>query len=166
MTSSIAKPGKRAVLYLRVSSRGQLETDIDDDGLSISAQRARCAEEAGKLDTVIVDEYIERAQSAKTNDRPELQRMLHRIRTQCDVDYVIVWKVDRLARNRRDDANMVFEIKASGATLISATENIDETPAGRLMHGMLASFAEYYSDNLAKEVVKGATEKAKRGGTP
>ena len=159
-------PMKRAVLYLRVSSRGQVETDFDDDGLSIAGQRARCNEEAAKHDAVVVDEYIERAETAKTNDRPELQKMLDRIRDQRDVDYVILWKVDRFARNRRDDANMLFEIESAGARLISATEHIDESPAGRLMHGMLASFAEYYSQNLAKEVVKGATEKAKRGGTP
>lgn len=157
---------KRAILYLRVSSRGQMETDYDDDGLSIAAQRARCIEEATKYGAEVVDEYIERAESAKTDGRPELQKMLARIREERDVDYVILWKVDRFARNRRDDANMLFEIETAGAKLISATENIDESPAGRLMHGMLASFAEYYSRNLANEVIKGATEKAKRGGTP
>jgi site-specific DNA recombinase len=157
---------KRAVLYLRVSSRGQLETDYDDDGLSIAAQRERCAQKAAEYDAVVIDEYVERAQSAKTNDRPELNAMLARIKEQRDIDYVICWKVDRFARDRRDDANMLFEIEASGARLISATENIDHTPAGRLMHGMLATFAEYYSRNLANEVLKGMTEKAKRGGTP
>ena len=157
---------KRAVLYLRVSSRDQLETDYDDDGLSIAAQRERVAQKAAEYGAVVVDEYIERAESAKTNDRPALNTMLKRIKEQRDVDYVIVWKVDRFARNRRDDANMLFEIELAGARLISATENIDQTPAGRLMHGMLASFAEYYSRNLANEVLKGATEKAKRGGTP
>ena len=157
---------KRAVLYLRVSSRGQLETDYDDDGLSIAAQRERCTQKAADHSAVIVDEYVERAQSAKSNDRPELNAMLRRIKDKRDVDYVICWKVDRFARDRRDDANMLFEIELAGARLISATENIDQTPAGRLMHGMLASFAEYYSRNLANEVVKGLTEKAKRGGTP
>jgi site-specific DNA recombinase len=157
---------KRAVLYLRVSSRGQLETDYDDDGLSIAAQRERCSAKAAEYDAAVVDEYIERAESAKTNQRPELNNMLRRIKEQRDIDYVICWKVDRFARNRRDDANMLFEIELAGARLISATENIDQTPAGRLMHGMLASFAEYYSRNLANEVLKGLTEKAKRGGTP
>jgi site-specific DNA recombinase len=157
---------KRAVLYLRVSSRGQLETDYDDDGLSIAAQRERCKQKAAEYDAEVVDEYVERAQSAKTNDRPELNKMLRRIKEQRDVDYVICWKVDRFARDRRDDANMLFEIELAGARLISATENIDHTPAGRLMHGMLATFAEYYSRNLANEVLKGLTEKAKRGGTP
>jgi site-specific DNA recombinase len=157
---------KRALLYLRVSSRDQLETDYDDDGLSIAAQRERGKQKATEYDAAVVDEYIERAESAKTNDRPALKAMLKRIKEQRDVDYVIVWKVDRFARNRRDDANMLFEIEMAGARLISVTENIDQTPAGRLMHGMLASFAEYYSRNLANEVLKGATEKAKRGGTP
>jgi site-specific DNA recombinase len=157
---------KRALLYLRVSSRDQLETDYDDDGLSIAGQRERGAQKATEYHAAVVDEYIERAESAKTNDRPALTAMLRRIKEQRDVDYVIVWKVDRFARNRRDDANMLFEIEMAGARLISATENIDQTPAGRLMHGMLASFAEYYSRNLANEVIKGATEKAKRGGTP
>ncbi len=157
---------KRAVLYLRVSSRDQLETDYDDDGLSIAAQRERGTQKATEYNASVVDDYIERAESAKTNDRPALNAMLKRIKEQRDVDYVIVWKVDRFARNRRDDANMLFEIELAGARLISVTENIDQTPAGRLMHGMLASFAEYYSRNLANEVLKGATEKAKRGGTP
>jgi site-specific DNA recombinase len=157
---------KRAVLYLRVSSRGQLETDYDDDGLSIAAQRERCKQKAAEYGAVVVDEYIERAESAKTSHRPELNVMLRRIKEQRDIDYVILWKVDRFARNRRDDANMLFEIELAGARLISATENIDQSPAGRLMHGMLASFAEYYSRNLANEVLKGMTEKAKRGGTP
>ena len=160
------KAAKRAILYLRVSSRGQLETDYDDDGLSIAGQRERCTQKARELGAEIVGEYIERAQSAKSNDRPELQRMLNRIKEQCDIDYVVLWKVDRFARDRRDDANMLFEIELAGARLVSATENIDHTPAGRLMHGMLATFAEYYSRNLANEVLKGLTEKAKRGGTP
>ncbi len=49
-----------------------------------------------------------------TDDRPALEAMLARIRTMQDIDYVIVWKVDRLARNRRDDANMLFEIEYPG----------------------------------------------------
>jgi DNA invertase Pin-like site-specific DNA recombinase len=156
---------QRALLYLRVSSHSQL-TDYGDDGLSIDGQREQCGRKAAELGAELVGEYIERAESAKTDDRPALNRMLARIKEQRDIDYVILWKVDRFARNRRDDANMLFDIELAGATLVSATENIDKTPAGRLMHGMLASFAEYYSGNLAAEVVNGATQKAKRGGTP
>jgi uncharacterized protein YbaR (Trm112 family) len=57
-------------------------------------------------------------------------------------------------------------IQKAGATLISVTENIDETPSGRLLHGIMATIAEFYSRNLAAEALKGATQKAKRGGTP
>ncbi len=155
----------RAVYYLRVSSHGQLETDYDEDGFSIAGQRAKCDAKAALLEATPVEFYVERAESAKTDERPALEAMLERLRGQRDVDYVIVWKLDRLARNLRDYTNLVFEIESAGAKLISATENIDETPPGRLMQGILASFAEYYSRNLAHEVIKGATEKAKRGGT-
>ncbi len=82
------------------------------------------------------------------------------------VKYLIVHKVDRLARNRLDDATLYQRLVGMGITLVSATENIDETPAGRLMHGMLASFAEYYSNNLATEIMKGLTRKHEMGGTP
>jgi len=82
------------------------------------------------------------------------------------VKYLIVHKVDRLARNRLDDAVLYQKLVGMGITLVSVTENIDETPAGRLMHGMLASFAEYYSNNLATEVKKGLRRKHEQGGTP
>ena len=58
------------------------------------------------------------------------------------------------------------QLVGMGITLVSASENIDETPAGRLMHGMLATFAEYYSNNLATEVKKGLRRKHELGGTP
>src|SRR6201999_1095884 len=57
-------------------------------------------------------------------------------------------------------------IKAAGAQLVSATENIDETPSGMLLHGIMSSIAEFYSRNLATEVIKGMNQKVKTGGTP
>ena len=71
------------------------------------------------------------------------------------VQYVIVHKVDRLARSRADDVVITMEIKKSGATLVSCSENIDETPSGLLLHGIMSSIAEFYSRNLATEVTKG-----------
>lgn len=58
------------------------------------------------------------------------------------------------------------QLQNMGITLISASENIDATPAGRLMHGILATFAEYYSNNLATEIKKGLHQKHATGGTP
>jgi site-specific DNA recombinase len=153
------------VIYLRVSSTGQL-TGPDPDGFSIPAQREACLRKAASLETEVVDEYIDRAESAKTADRPDLKRMLDRLASAGAIDYVIVHKVDRLARNRADDVTIAMQIRAAGASLVSATENIDETPSGMLLHGIMSSIAEFYSRNLGAEVIKGTTQKAMRGGTP
>ena len=82
------------------------------------------------------------------------------------VEFVIVHKVDRLARNRADDVEITLALQAAGATLVSCTESIDETPSGILLHGIMSSIAEFYSRNLANEVMKGLVQKAKAGGTP
>jgi DNA invertase Pin-like site-specific DNA recombinase len=81
------------------------------------------------------------------------------------VDYVIVHKVDRLARNRVDDIQIDLAIRKSGARLVSCMENIDETPSGALLHGIMSSIAEFYSRNLAGEVMKGNLQKVKGGGS-
>ncbi len=81
-------------------------------------------------------------------------------------DYVIVHKLDRLARSRADDIALTQAIRDTGARLISSTENIDTTPNGVLLHGIMASIAEFYSRNLAQEVMKGMRQKAIQGGTP
>ena len=114
----------------------------------------------------MLDEYLDRGESAKSADRPPFQTMLARINTERDVDFVIVHKVDRWARNREDDVLINMMIRKAGATLVSATENIDETPSGKFMHAIMAGMAEFYSANLATEVMKGTTQKAKGGGTP
>lgn len=81
-------------------------------------------------------------------------------------DYVIVHKIDRLARNREDDIAINLALKKHGVKLISCTENIDDTPSGRLLYGLMAEIAQFYSGNLALEVMKGLVRKAEEGGTP
>ena len=154
-----------AAIYVRVSSTGQLGRDGDEDGYSIPAQVNGCELEAASRGASVAKVYIERAESAKSDDRPVLQQMLKELPT-LGVKYLIVHKVDRLARNRLDDATLYQRIVGMGIKLVSASENIDETPAGQLMHGMLATFAEYYSNNLATEIMKGLRRKHEMGGTP
>ena len=81
------------------------------------------------------------------------------------VDYVIVHKLDRLARNRADDVEINRAFDEAGVRLVSTSENIDQTPGGMLLHGIMSSIAEFYSRNLAAEVVKGLGQKARAGGT-
>ncbi|MDT5024274.1 MAG: hypothetical protein QOE61_700, partial [Micromonosporaceae bacterium] len=157
---------KRAVIYLRVSTAKQVGKDDDPDGYSLPAQEEACRRKADVLDAEVVEVFVDRGESAKTADRPEFQRMLRFVKEHRDIDYVILDKVDRFARNRRDDANTMFELHSVGTQLVSVKENIDETPAGQLLHAIMAGIAEFYSRNLATESTKGMTQKAKVGGTP
>jgi site-specific DNA recombinase len=158
-------PAGKAVIYLRVSSTQQAETDYDHEGFSIPAQREACTRKAEALGHQVIEEFLDRGESAKTANRPGLQALLARI-TDGDIDAVICHKIDRLSRSRADDVQIAMQIRASGAQLVSATENIDETPSGLLLHGIMSSIAEFYSRNLATEILKGTTQKAKKGGTP
>lgn len=114
----------------------------------------------------MIDEYVDAGASARSADRPALQALLDRLVEQRDVTYVIVHKIDRLARDRADDVAIGLAIHKAGAVLVSATESIDNSPAGTLLHGIMAAIAEFYSKNLSHEAKKGLHEKARRGGTP
>lgn len=163
ITSDVA--AKTAVLYLRVSTSEQATRGGRDEGFSIPAQREAGLRKAEALGAVVVAEFIDAGESGTSAEkRPDLQRMLTFVSEQ-PVDYCIVHKVDRLARNRADDVAIHFSLKQAGVTLVSVSENIDETPSGRLMHGIMSSIAEFYSLNLANEVAKGMAQKASLGGT-
>jgi site-specific DNA recombinase len=169
MTKATATTGpvetKTGVSYLRVSTKEQAKKGGEAEGYSIPAQREANNRKAASMGVVIIEEFVDAGESAKSADRPDLQRML-KFLAENHVDYVFVHKVDRLARNRVDDVEITMAIKKSGATLVSATENIDETPSGMLLHGIMSSIAEFYSRNLATEVHKGMSQKAMAGGTP
>lgn len=153
-----------AVSYLRVSTKEQAERGGRDEGFSIPAQRDANLRKARDLNAIVVEEFIDAGESARKADRPELMRMIEYVTTH-QVAYCIVHKVDRLARNRADDVAIHLALKDAGVILVSATENIDETPSGMLLHGIMSTIAEFYSRNLANEVAKGMTQKAATGGT-
>jgi len=163
-TNGHAEGNLSAVIYLRVSTKEQAEKGGETEGFSIPAQREACRRKAKALGATIADEFVDRGESARSARRPELQRMLAFVKED-PVTYVIVHKVDRLARNRVDDVEINLALQAAGATLVSCSESIDETPSGALLHGIMSSIAEFYSRNLAAEVMKGLDQKAKKGGT-
>src|SRR5882762_8615642 len=119
--------GASAVIYVRVSTKEQAEKGGEAEGFSIPAQREGCKRKATSLSAVVIEEFVERGESAKTADRPELQRMLAYI-AENQVKYVIVHKVDRLASSRADDDTINLAIRQAGAELVSVSENIDQTP--------------------------------------
>ncbi|MDR2379711.1 MAG: recombinase family protein, partial [Bifidobacteriaceae bacterium] len=154
-----------AITYLRVSTTEQAQKGGVAEGYSIPAQREANLRKAEALDAVVVAEFVDAGESARKADRPALRKMLAYVR-QHPVMYCIVHKVDRLARNRADDVAIHLALQQAGVQLVSTTENIDETASGMLLHGIMASIAEFYSRNLATESIKGMTQKAKTGGTP
>ena len=156
---------KRAISYIRVSTKGQAARGDAAEGFSIPAQREANKNKAAALGAFVVKEFIDRGESARNAKRPELQKMLAYITEHNDIDYVIVHKLDRLARNRADDVDINRVLEQHNVRLVSTSENIDQTPGGMLLHGIMSSIAEFYSRNLAAEVSKGMSEKVKHGGT-
>ena len=156
---------KRAVSYIRVSTREQAQRGGSEEGFSLPAQREANKRKAQSMGALVVKEFADRGESARSANRPELQKMLAYLKQDGGIDYVIVHKLDRLARNRADDVEINRAFEDAGVRLVSTSENIDQTPGGMLLHGIMSSIAEFYSRNLANEVIKGMGEKARNGGT-
>ncbi|OLO84717.1 recombinase family protein [Actinomyces naeslundii] len=156
---------KRAVSYIRVSTREQAQRGGSEEGFSLPAQREANKRKAQSMGALVVKEFADRGESARSANRPELQKMLAYLKEDGGIDYVIVHKLDRLARNRADDVEINRAFEQAGVRLVSTSENIDQTPGGMLLHGIMSSIAEFYSRNLANEVMKGMGEKARNGGT-
>lgn len=155
---------KRAVLYLRVSTPRQARKN--NETTRFPQQREYCRQKAKELGAEVVGEYIDAGETARTVDRPQLQQMLTDMTDAgAGFDYIIVHKLDRLVRDRADDAMMLVAMKKTRTTLVSVSEAIDDTPAGRMLQGIMASINQYYSDNLSNESKKGMAQKARNGGT-
>ncbi len=140
------------VIYARYSSDNQREE-------SIEGQLRECKEFAKKNGIQIVDTYIDRALSARTDNRPDFQRMIKESAGKA-FDVIIVWKLDRFARDRYDSAHYKRILKKNNVKLISATEKISEGSEGILLETMLEGMAEYYSVELGEKVTRGMKENA------
>ncbi len=169
--TTIQSPGdvprrKRAVLYLRVSYAGQVNTDYDPEGISLPAQRAKCEARAAELDADVVDEYVEPGRSAKNTDaRPKFRQMMARIKAEQDVDYVIVYARSRLHRNSIDAAITKRDLKAAGVVLISVMDYTEDNAVGDLVATVLDAVNEYQSVASGADISYKMSQKAARGGS-
>ena len=155
-----------AVIYLRVSTTGQVQTDYDPEGISLPAQRKACLRKAEQLGLDVIDEYLEPGSSGREmTRRVEFQKMLTRIKTEKDVSHVIIYKLSRLARNRIDEALVMDQFQRRNVVLVSATEPIDATPEGQFMQGILSAMAQFRSQQDGGTIAYTMGEKAKKGGT-
>ncbi len=149
------------LIYLRVSTKEQAE-----GGYSIAAQREACISYIADKGLNLVGEFSDRGESARSVDRPGLQEMLAKIKDDSSIDAVVVHKLDRLARNIEDHAGIRAMFRSNKIQLISVSENLEDSASGKLVEGILAAIAEFYSANLAGEVKKGMRQKAREGGWP
>jgi len=153
----MSKPQQKiyAATYCRYSSHGQTEQ-------SIEGQLRDNYEFARREGYTIVAEYIDRARTGRSDNRDDFQRMIaDAAKRQFSV--VIVWKLDRFARNRYDSAMYKARLKKYGVRVISAKETLTDTPEGIILEGMLESMAEYYSANLSVNVKRGMRETIAKG---
>ena len=145
----------KAVIYARYSSHAQREE-------SIEGQLRECRLFAEKNDLVIVGEYIDRALSGKTDNRGDFQRMI-KDSDKGTFEAVIVYAIDRFARNRYDSANYKMKLKKNGVKVYYAKQYIPDTPEGIILESVMEGYAEYYSENLSIQVRRGMRENALQG---
>ena len=146
---------KRAVIYARFSSHNQTEQ-------SIEGQLRECYDYARRHDLIVDGEYIDRALTGTTDKRPGFLKMIEDSKRKT-FDYVLVYQLDRFARNRYDSANYKAKLKKNGVRVLSARENISEDASGILIEGVLESMAEYYSAELSQKVKRGLRESYSKG---
>lgn len=152
-----------AALYIRVSTDDQTE-------YSPSAQKKALLDYAKKNKYHIVKDFIfmdEGFSGKKAEKRPAFMKMIGMAKTkEKPFDTILVHKFDRFARNRED--SVVYKSmlrKECGVKVISITESLDsDDKMSVIIEAILEAMAEYYSINLAEEVKKGMTEKARQGG--
>ena len=142
----------KAVIYARYSSHNQREE-------SIEGQLRECHEYAEKNNFIIVDEYCDRAISGKTDHRPMFQKLI-RDSEKGKFEAVIMYTLDRFARNRYDSAIYKAKLKKNGVKVYYAKQPMPDTPEGIILESVLEGYAEYYSENLSRSIKRGMKENA------
>ena len=146
---------KNAVIYARYSSHRQ-------DEQSIEGQLHVCHDYAKRNGYTVIGEYIDRAISGRSDDRPQFQQMIEDAKKKA-FQYVIVYKLDRFSRNRYDAAIYKHKLKQCGVKLLSAMEQIGDNPESIILEAVLEASAEYYSLELGQKVRRGRIETASKG---
>ncbi len=149
---------KHGIIYCRVSSKEQIE------GTSLESQELACREFARTQGIAVLKIFVGRGESAKFADRPELLELLDYCRRhRNEIDTLLVWKLDRLARNVNDHFNIKATLLKYGITVVSVTEPIGANPEGNLLETILAGFAQFDNDVRAMRTVQGMRRKLQEG---
>ena len=159
--NSQIQPLTHAALYARVSSDRQ---DVD---LSVAAQMRALRAYAEANGYTVAREYIDEAESGRIADRPQFKEMIGEgSKPNSAFNVILVWKFSRFTRKREHAVAFKSMLRRKGIKVVSITEHADDTPTGKLMEAIIESVDEFYSENLAQEVVRGMREAASRGFFP
>ena len=137
---------KKAVIYARYSCEKQTEQ-------SIEGQLRVCNEFAERNGYTVIQNYIDSAVSGKTDKREQFQQMLKDSASK-SFEFVIVYKLDRFARNRYDSAMTKATLKKNGVKVLSACEQITDTPEGIILESMIEGFEHTNGHNKLKSELK------------
>ena len=152
------QPPTPAALYARVSSDRQ---DVD---LSVAAQMRALRDFAKANGYSVAREYVDEAESGRIADRPQFRNMIDEGgKATAPFQVILVWKFSRFTRKREHAVAFKSMLRRKGIRVVSITEHADDSPTGKLMEAIIESVDEFYSENLAQEVVRGMRESASRG---
>lgn len=146
---------KTAVIYARYSSDKQTEQ-------SIEGQLRVCNEYARNHDILIVDKYVDRAMTGTNDRRDEFQKMI-KDSAKAKWDYVLVYKLDRFSRDKYETAIHRRTLRNNGVKLVSAMENIPDSPEGIILESLLEGMNQYFSAELSQKVRRGMRESRSKG---
>lgn len=146
--------GKRAVIYARYSSHNQRDESIE---IQLEHSRAYCEEHG----LTVVGEYCDHAQSGRSSERAEFQRMMDDAKRGL-FDHVVIWKVTRIMRNRDEMSLARLMLRKAGVDILYAGEQITEGSSGVLQLGMLEVLSEYESELTAERIRDGVRKNAER----
>ena len=152
--------GEEAVIYCRVSSDKQVA------GHSLDEQRDVCLSFCRENKWPVAKMFREEGESAKSVDRPEFQRMLALCKACAQIRYLVVYELSRFSRRAGDQACLIAELGALGVLVRSARENVDESPAGKLLGNLMGAVNQFDNDNKAVRTTSGMQSAARLGTFP
>jgi len=148
-----------SIIYIRVSTTDQVEK-----GNSLKTQKETCLEYAKRNDYEVLKLFTEKGESAKTTNRTEFKKMIEYIKLKSDqIDALIVFQLNRLSRDMADHTDIVKFLTQNNIVLESATEAISQTPEGKLMQNVIASFAQFDNDQRSYRTILGMIQAVKEG---
>lgn len=150
---------KNAVMYCRVSTKEQVE-----EGNSLASQEKYCKDYILKNSDNLVMSFIEQGESAKTAQRPQLQKLLAYCSNRKNkISYVVAYKLDRIARNTADYSQIRLVLKRYDIEIKSTSEFFEDTPAGRFMENIIANVAQFDNDVRAERCAGGMRDAMREG---